>query len=238
MPRHSPRQPHRESHNAQNASWLRAAVLGANDGLISTSGLVVGMAAAGVELRTLLLTAAAGITAGAFSMAAGEYVSVSSQADVEKADRAIEARELVEQPRSELQELTSIYQQRGLSPELAAQVARALTEHDALHAHLRDELGITDHNAARPVQAALASAGAFVSGALPPVLVVLFYPGTELATVLTVATVALLGVLGAVASKLGGAPMGRGAARVIFWGAVAMGASAVIGKLFGAGPPV
>ena len=233
MSRHSSRELHSETHNARHAGWLRAAVLGANDGLISTSGLVVGMAAAGVELRTLLLTAAAGITAGAFSMAAGEYVSVSSQADAEKADSAIEARELAEQPKSELRELTRIYQRRGLSPELAARVAHELTEHDALRAHLRDELGITDHNAARPTQAALASAGAFVSGALLPILVVWFYRGPGLSTVLTVATVALLGVLGAVAARLGGASMRRGAARVIFWGALAMGASALIGNLFG-----
>ena len=235
MARHTSRETHRESHNLENAGWLRAAVLGANDGLISTSGLVVGMAAAGVELRTLLLTAAAGLTAGAFSMAAGEYVSVSSQADAEEADRAVEERELAEQPKSELQELTNIYQRRGLAPELAAQVARELTEHDALQAHLRDELGITDHNAARPTQAALASAGAFVSGALLPILVVLLYRGPGLTAALTVSTLVLLGVLGAVAAKLGGAPMARGAVRVIFWGALAMGASALIGRLFGTG---
>lgn len=238
MARHSPRDTHGESHNVHNAGWLRAAVLGANDGLISTSGLVVGMAAAGVELRTLLLTAAAGLTAGAFSMAAGEYVSVSSQVDAEKADRAVEERELAEQPKSELQELTSIYQRRGLTPELAAQVARELTQHDALQAHLRDELGITDHNVARPAQAALASAGAFVAGALLPILVVLLYRGPGLTTALTASTLVLLGVLGAVAAKLGGAPIGRGAVRVIFWGALAMGASALIGKVFGTGAVV
>lgn len=238
MARHSPRDTHSESHNVHNTGWLRAAVLGANDGLISTSGLVVGMAAAGVELRTLLLTAAAGLTAGAFSMAAGEYVSVSSQVDVEKADRAVEERELAEQPKSELQELTSIYQRRGLTPELAAQVARELTQHDALQAHLRDELGITDHNVARPAQAALASAGAFVAGALLPILVVLLYRGPGLTTALTASTLVLLGVLGAVAAKLGGAPIGRGAVRVIFWGALAMGASALIGKVFGTGAVV
>lgn len=168
-------------------------------------------------------------------MAAGEYVSVSSQADVEKADRAVEERELAEQPRFELQELTHIYERRGLSPELAAQVARELTEHDALQAHLRDELGITDHNAARPTQAALASAGAFVAGALLPILVVLLYRGPGLTTALTVSTLVLLGLLGALAAKLGGAPIARGAVRVIFWGALAMGASALIGKLFGTG---
>lgn len=230
-----PRSTHRESHNVHNAGWLRAAVLGANDGLISTSGLVVGMAAAGTELRTLLLTAAAGLTAGAFSMAAGEYVSVSSQADVEQADSATEARELAEQPETELHELTSIYLARGLSPELAAQVAHELTAHNALDAHLRDELGITAHNVARPLQAALASAGSFVVGALPPILIVLLYRGAALTPLLIGATLVLLAVLGAAAAKLGGAPMGKGAARVLFWGTVAMGASALIGKLFGTG---
>ena len=232
-----PRNPlHRETHNLHNAGWLRAAVLGANDGLISTAGLVVGMAAAGAELKTLLLTAAAGLTAGAFSMAAGEYVSVSSQADVEKADRATEARELAEQPDMELRELTGIYRQRGLSPELAAQVARELTAHNALDAHLRDELGITAHSEARPLQAALASAASFVVGALLPILIVLLYHGAALTTVLIGATLVMLAALGAVAARLGGAPMGTGAARVLFWGALAMGASALIGKLFGAAP--
>ena len=211
-------------------------MLGANDGLISTAGLVVGMAAAGTELRTLLLTATAGLTAGAFSMAAGEYVSVSSQADVEQADRATEARELADKPEFELQELTAIYRQRGLSPALAAQVAHELTAHDPLGAHLRDELGITGHNEARPVQAALASAAAFTIGALLPILIVLLWHGPHLTTVLVGATLVLLAVMGAVAARLGGAPMGRGALRVLFWGALAMGASALIGKLFGASP--
>ena len=232
MPR---RATHAETHKLQHASWLRAAVLGANDGLISTAGLVVGMAAAGTELKTLLLTAAAGLTAGAFSMAAGEYVSVSSQADVEQADRATEARELAERPEWELNELKQIYVQRGLSPELADQVARQLTEKDALDAHLRDELGITAHSAARPLQAALASAASFVVGALLPILVVLLYHGPGLTMLLVGATLVLLAVLGAVAARLGGAPMGKGAARVLFWGALAMGASALIGKLFGTG---
>ena len=232
MPR---RATHAETHKLQHAGWLRAAVLGANDGLISTAGLVVGMAAAGTELKTLLLTAAAGLTAGAFSMAAGEYVSVSSQADVEQADRATEARELAERPEWELNELKQIYVQRGLSPELADQVARQLTEKDALGAHLRDELGITAHSAARPLQAALASAASFVVGALLPILVVLLYHGPGLTMLLVGATLVLLAVLGAVAAKLGGAPMGKGAARVLFWGALAMGASALIGKLFGTG---
>jgi len=227
---------HRESHNLHNAGWLRAAVLGANDGLISTSGLVVGMAAAGAELNTLLLTAAAGLTAGALSMAAGEYVSVSSQADVESADRATEARELAERPEPELHELTQIYTERGLSPALAAEVARELTAHNALGAHLRDELGITGHNEARPVQAALASAAAFIVGAVLPILTVLLWRGPGLVSVLIGATLLMLAALGALAARLGGAPMLKGALRVLFWGALAMAASALIGRLFGAAP--
>ena len=227
---------HRESHKLHNAGWLRAAVLGANDGLISTSGLVVGMAAAGAELNTLLLTAAAGLTAGAFSMAAGEYVSVSSQADVEAADRTTEERELAERPEAELHELTQIYAQRGLSPALAAEVARELTAHNALGAHLRDELGITGHNQARPVQAALASAAAFIVGAVLPILTVLLWRGPGLVSVLVGATLLMLAVLGALAARLGGAPMLKGALRVMFWGALAMGASALIGSLFDAVP--
>lgn len=228
---------HLESHRLHTAGWLRAAVLGANDGLISTAGLVVGMASAGAELRTLLLTAAAGLTAGAFSMAAGEYVSVSSQADVEQADRANEARELAERPDFELQELAEIYRRRGLRPELAAQVARELTERDPLDAHLRDELGITGHNEARPLQAALASAGSFVAGALAPIVIVLLYQGPRLTTLLIGVTLLMLAALGALAARLGGAPAPRGAVRVLFWGAVAMGASALIGQLFGTAPP-
>lgn len=232
MPR---RTTHREAHKLHKAGWLRAAVLGANDGLISTAGLVVGMAAAGTELKTLLLTAAAGLTAGAFSMAAGEYVSVSSQADVELADRATEQRELAERPEFELQELQQLYVARGLSPGLAEQVARELTAHNALDAHLRDELGITAHSQARPLQAALASAASFVVGALLPILLVLLYHGPGLTQVLVGATLGLLAVLGAVAARLGGAPVGKGAARVLFWGALAMAASALIGRLFGTG---
>ncbi len=236
MPRSRHAPTHHETHKLQHAGWLRAAVLGANDGLISTSGLVVGMAAAGAALHTLLLTAAAGLTAGAFSMAAGEYVSVSSQADVEAADRATEERELAEQPEFELQELTNIYIQRGLTPRLAAEVARELTAHNALEAHLRDELGITEHNEARPVQAAFASAAAFTVGALLPILVVLLWRGPGLTPLLIGATLAMLAVLGALAARLGGAPMLKGAARVLFWGALAMGASALIGQWFGAAP--
>ena len=227
-------QSHIESHRSQRAGWLRAAVLGANDGLISTGSLVLGMATAQAHPSAILLSGVAGLCAGALSMAAGEYVSVSSQADVEQADRATEERELAEQPEHELRELTGIYQARGLSPELAGQVAQALTAHNALGAHLRDELGITAHSAARPLQAALASAASFVVGALLPILVVLLYHGPRLTMLLVGATLVLLAVLGAVAAKLGGAPMGKGAARVLFWGALAMAITAGVGALFGA----
>ncbi|WP_028604735.1 VIT1/CCC1 transporter family protein [Ottowia thiooxydans] len=234
MPRHTALESYPAIHHVHKTGWLRAAVLGANDGLISTSGLVVGMAATGADTRTLLVTAAAGLTAGAFSMAAGEYVSVSSQADSEKADRDTEQRELKEEPDLELLELIGIYQGRGLSLELATQVARELTAHNALNAHLRDELGLNERNTARPLQAALASAGAFIAGALAPILVVMLYGGPDLEVVLIAATLLVLGLLGALAAKLGGAPWRPGAARVLFWGALAMGASALIGRLFGA----
>lgn len=232
-----PRSTHRETHRLHNAGWLRAAVLGANDGLISTAGLVVGMAAAGTSSRTLLLTAVAGLTAGAFSMAAGECVSVSSQADAERADRATETRELADQPEAELRELTGIYHRRGLSLPLADQVARALTAHNALNAHLRDELGITAHSRAPPLQAALASAASFVVGALAPIVVALLYRGPQLTPVLIGSTLLLLALLGAAAARLGGAPMAQGAGRVLLWGALAMAASALIGRFFGATPP-
>ncbi|RMH93897.1 VIT family protein [Lysobacter pythonis] len=226
--------PHHERHRGERIGWLRAAVLGANDGLISTSSLLVGIAAAGASPQTLLMTGIAGLTAGALSMAAGEYVSVGSQADSEAADRAKEKRELEEMPDAELKELTHIYIQRGLSRPLAEQVAEALTAHDALGAHLRDELGMAEHTAARPVQAALASAAAFAAGAAPPLLLAWLWAGAGLALAITLGTLSLLAGLGALAGWLGGASMGRGAARVLFWGSLAMGATAAIGKLFGA----
>lgn len=227
--------PHHERHKTEHIGWLRAAVLGANDGLISTSSLLVGIAAANAEPRTLLMTGVAGLVAGALSMAAGEYVSVSSQADTEAADTAKEKRELEEMPEAELKELTHIYTQRGLPKDLAQQVAVALTEHDALGAHLRDELGIIEHMTARPVQAALASASAFAVGALPPLLVAWLGGGqAQLPWIITGVALVLLGVLGALAGWLGGASMAKGAARVLFWGALAMGATALIGRLFGA----
>ena len=225
---------HGERHRTENIGWLRASVLGANDGLISTSSLLVGVAAAAASPHTILMTGVASLVAGALSMAAGEYVSVSSQADTEAADTAKEKRELDEMPDAELKELTHIYMQRGLSKELAAQVARELTAHDALGAHLRDELGIVAHMAARPVQAALSSAAAFAVGALPPLLLAWLWRGDSLTIAITAMTLVLLGVLGALAGWLGGASMARGAARVVFWGALAMAATALIGRLFGA----
>lgn len=226
--------PHRELHRTARTSWLRAAVLGANDGLISISSLVVGVAAAQTAKAPVLLAAFAGMVAGALSMAAGEYVSVSSQADTEEADLARERRELATSPESEHQELAGIYRERGLSPALADQVARELAAHDALGAHARDELGITEFSQARPLQAALASAAAFAAGAAPPVLLVLLLPNSAITSSVAAVSLFLLVALGAMAALLGGAPLVRGALRVGFWGAVAMGATALVGKLFGA----
>ena len=232
----TPRMRHSEVHASHSIGWLRAAVLGANDGLISTGSLMVGVAAASADTGTVLLTGMAGLIAGALSMAAGEYVSVSSQADVEEADRRKEQRELAEQPELELAELTHIYQQRGLTPDLARQVAEQLTAHDALGAHLRDELGISEHMAARPVQAALASAAAFAVGALPSIGIAWAWKAAHLSWAITAVTLLLLAVTGALAAWLGGASMAKGATRVVFWGALAMAATAAIGSLFGTGP--
>ena len=226
--------PHHERHRAEHVGWLRAAVLGANDGLISTSSLLVGIAAAASSPQVLLMTGAAALVAGALSMAAGEYVSVSSQADTEAADTAREQRELEEMPEAELKELTHLYMARGLEGGLARQVAEALTAHDALDAHLREELGIAEHTVARPVQAALSSAAAFSVGALPPLLLAWAWRGDALQWALGATTLVLLAGLGALAGWLGGASMARGAARVVVWGALAMAATALIGRLFGA----
>jgi VIT1/CCC1 family predicted Fe2+/Mn2+ transporter len=228
-----PRAIHRELHRTEQIGWLRAAVLGANDGLISTSSLVVGVASAGPDRSAIAVAAVAGLVAGALSMAAGEYVSVSSQADTEKADLARERRELAEDPAFERAELAGIYTARGLTPELAGQVADQLMARDALAAHARDELGMSEGTRARPIQAALASAAAFAVGAALPLVLVLLVPGARLTTAIAVATLALLGVLGAMAAHLGGAPLARGALRVTFWGAMAMACTAVIGRLFG-----
>jgi len=224
---------HTERHRAESIGWLRAAVLGANDGLISTSSLVVGVAAAQTARDPVLIAALAGLVSGALSMAAGEYVSVSSQADTEQADLARERGELASKPESEHAELAGIYVSRGLTPELATQVADQLTAHDALGAHARDELGVSEMTRARPIQAALASAAAFAAGATPPLVLVLLVPLSVLSPAVVGTSLLLLVVLGTLAARLGGAPRVRGAIRVTFWGAVAMGCTALVGWIFG-----
>lgn len=224
---------HLEGHRTHHIGWLRAAVLGANDGLISTSSLVMGVAAAGSSQAAVIIAATAGLASGALSMAAGEYVSVSSQADTEAADLALEKRELTESPELERAELAAIYVARGLAPELASQVADQLTAHDALGAHARDELGHHAATRARPIQAGLASAAAFALGAAPPLAAAALVAPGRLPTVMGGGTLLLLAGLGAVAAWLGGAPLWKGALRVTFWGAVAMGCTALIGRLFG-----
>ena len=224
---------HRELHRTEHVGWLRAAVLGANDGLISTSSLVVGVAAAQTAREPVLLAAMAGLVAGALSMAAGEYVSVSSQADSEEGDLARERAELAANPEGEKAELAGIYMARGLTPQLAAQVAEQFTAHDALGAHARDELGMFEATRARPLQAALASAAAFAVGAALPLLMVILVPLTYVTPTVAVTSLGLLLFLGALAAQLGGAPRWRGSVRVAFWGVVAMGCTALVGKLFG-----
>lgn len=226
--------PHRELHRTDSAGWLRAAVLGANDGLISTASLIVGVAAAQPHRDAILAAGIAGLVAGALSMAAGEYVSVSSQADTEHADLARERAELAASPDSELAELTRIYIDRGLSPDLAAQVAAQLSAGDVLAVHARDELGIVDSTRARPLQAAVTSALAFAGGAAPPLLLAAFSPLPYLNAIVMSACAAMLFALGALAARLGGAKPLPGAVRVGFWGLAAMGATALVGKLFGA----
>ena len=228
---------HLERHRTAHIGWLRAAVLGANDGLISTASLVVGVAASGAGRASVLVAGVAGLVAGAMSMAAGEYVSVSSQADTESADLARERHELATAPDAEKEELAGIYEARGLSPALARQVADQLMERDALVAHARDELGLSAATAARPIQAALASAVAFAVGAALPVVVATIAPTAWLTRLVTASALLLLTVLGAVAARVGGAAMGRGALRVAFWGALAMAASAGVGRLFGTQVP-
>jgi VIT1/CCC1 family predicted Fe2+/Mn2+ transporter len=223
---------HVERHRTARVGWLRAAVLGANDGLISTSSLVVGVAASGAGGGVVLIAGIAGLVAGAMSMAAGEYVSVSSQADTESADLARERRELATDPEAEHAELSGIYVARGLTPELAAEVATQLTAKDALAAHARDELGLTEAMAARPLQAAFASAGSFALGALLPVLIAALTSPPLVQWLVPASALVLLAGLGAVAAHLGGAPPRRGALRVAFWGMLAMGASALVGRLF------
>jgi len=225
---------HRELHRGERIGWLRAAVLGSNDGLISTSSLVVGVAAAAPSREAILLAAVAGLAAGALSMAAGEYVSVSSQADTERADLARERVELATSPEAERDELAEIYATRGLGRELAIQVADQLMAHDALGAHARDELGMHETTRARPIQAAAASAASFAVGAAPPAVLAAMLPAGALTPGVVGVTLGLLLVLGGVAARLGGAPLARGALRIAFWGAVAMGCTAAVGRLFGA----
>jgi len=229
---------HREFHRIDRVGWLRAAVLGANDGLISTASLVVGVAAANVGTTATMLAALAGLVGGALSMGAGEYVSVSSQSDSERADLARERQELAVEPEAEHRELAGIYVQRGLSPALAEQVATELAAHDALGAHARDELGITEHTQARPVLAAAVSTASFALGAALPLVLVLLVPASKLTGAVFGGSLLLLIALGAIGARLGGAPWLKAAARVAFWGVVAMGATALIGRMFGVSVPL
>lgn len=225
---------HAEPHFSNRGNWLRAGVLGANDGLISTAALLMGMAAAKPDFQTLLLTGVSALVGGAVSMAAGEYVSVSSQADTEKADLQKESRELADKPEAELAELAKIYEMRGLEPQLAREVAEALTRHDALSAHARDEIGITETHAANPLQATLASAAAFGAGAVLPLAVALLTPPAHLMAVLAVSTLIGLAALGWLSARLGGAKPLPAVLRVVLWGVLALGVTAVIGKFVGA----
>lgn len=225
---------HTESHRSERIGWLRAAVLGANDGIVSTASLVLGVAASGATRNAVIVAGIAGLVAGAMSMAAGEYVSVSSQADTEEADLARERHELATEDKHERAELAHIYVGRGLEPDLARKVADQLMAHDALGAHARDELGISDLQRARPVQAAFASAGTFSIGAMMPLLSVLPTPISLLTPVVTVTSLAFLAILGWVAARAGGARASVGALRVTFWGAIAMAITYGVGALFGA----
>ena len=224
---------HRESHLVQRIGWLRAAVLGANDGIVSTASLIVGVAAAAATRSEVLIAGAAGLVAGAMSMAAGEYVSVSSQSDTEKADLARERKELSEQIELEREELAHIYVERGVDLDLARQVASQLMEKDALTAHARDELGISEIASARPVQAALTSAATFAAGAALPLLVVGIAPRDAIIPIVSAASLGCLALLGAVGAKAGGAGVLRAALRVTFWGALALALTAGVGKIFG-----
>ncbi|MGH8104772.1 MAG: VIT1/CCC1 transporter family protein [Arenimonas sp.] len=224
---------HIERHKTHRIGWLRAAVLGANDGIVSTASLVLGVAAAGASTNSILVAGVAGLMAGSMSMAAGEYVSVSSQSDTENADIEKERNELATDPVHELQELTMIYVGRGLDKELAKQVATQLMEHDALGAHARGELGITEMLGANPVQAALASAGTFAVGALLPLLVVLLVPSSALMWTVASSSLLFLAILGSLAARAGGASVMTAATRVTFWGALAMALTTGVGALFG-----
>ena len=225
---------HTENHRTERIGWLRAVVLGANDGIISTASLVLGVAAAGAAPRVILLTSVSGLIAGAMSMAAGEFVSVHSQQDAEQADLARERAELALDPAGELRELTGIYVGRGLDQVLAAQVARKLSAHDALGAHARDELGQSDMTAAKPAQAAFASAASFAAGAALPIAVVAMASNAQLTFWVSMSSLVFLAGLGALSAKAGGAPIWGGSWRVAFWGAAAMAITAGAGALFGA----
>ncbi|MDO5643471.1 MAG: VIT family protein [Paracoccus sp. (in: a-proteobacteria)] len=222
-----------DPHFISRSGWLRAAVLGANDGIVSTASLLVGIAASGADRSTILLAGVAGLSAGALSMAAGEYVSVSSQSDIERADIRRESRALDEDPETELRELAEIYEARGLAPETALRVAREMTEYDALGAHIRDELGLSDVTAANPLLAALTSAVTFSVAAAVPLIGALLAPAGMVLYFVLVSTLIALAILGFIGARAGGAPAGRAVARVVFWGCAAMGITALIGKIFG-----
>jgi len=224
-----------ERHRIERIGWLRAAVLGANDGIVSTGSLIAGVAASQADKPAVLLTGIAALVAGAMSMAAGEYVSVSSQSDTEQADLAVEQRELAEQPEAERHELAALYVARGVEPELALKVADQMTAHDAIGAHARDELGISDGAAARPLQAALTSALTFSAGAAAPLLAALAAPAPVLLPTVALSSVFCLIVLGWLGARAGGAPAARAVLRVAFWGVLSMGVTAGIGRLFGTG---
>ena len=224
---------HQEQHRTHRVGWLRAAVLGANDGIVSTASLIVGVAAADANRSNVLVAGLAGLVAGAMSMAAGEYVSVSSQSDTENADLERERRELATDSEHEHAELAAIYVERGLDPQLAKEVARQLMVKDPLGAHARDELGISDTLSAQPVQAAFASAGSFAVGAVLPLLLVLLVPGTALTWTVSGGSLLFLALLGALAARAGGSAVGISVARVTFWGALAMALTAGVGALFG-----
>jgi VIT1/CCC1 family predicted Fe2+/Mn2+ transporter len=229
-----PRNLHLERHRTERIGWLRAAVLGANDGIVSTASLILGVVAASAGRSEMLVAGVAGLVAGAMSMAAGEFVSVSSQSDTEQADAARERAELAVQPEFERRELAAIYVARGLTPELAEQVAQQLMAHDALAAHLRDELGMSGAVSARPVQAGLTSAATFAVGAALPLLTSLVAPAQHVVVVVASTSLECLSALGALSARTGGAPMLKASMRVAFWGALAMGITAAVGKIFGA----
>ena len=225
--------PHSENHRVNRIGWMRAAVLGANDGILSTASLILGVAAAAATQNNVLIAGVAGLVAGAMSMAAGEYVSVSSQSDTEQADLVRERKQLSENPEFELEELAEIYVKRGVDQVLARQIAQQLTAKDALTAHARDELGISEITIARPVQAALTSAASFSVGAAMPLLMVVVSPAGALVPIVSAASLCFLALLGAIGARVGGANVLRGTARVTFWGALAMALTAAIGKFFG-----